>query len=377
MKIVYNILGTYNSGGMERVLANKVNYLTAQGYDVTIITTDQKKRKPYFEMNPQIRHIDLGINYTDNNDKGLLGKILSYPKKQKIHKHKLEKILPDLKADIVISMFDNDAAILPKIKDGSKKILEIHFSRFKRLQYGRKGVWRIINRLRSNADLKVVQQYDRFVVLTHEDKSYWGNLTNIEVIPNANSFAPTENASLNAKKVIAVGRYDYQKGFDELISIWQRIYKVYPDWILNIFGHGPLKNELQNQINRLDLKENVYLREPVKDIEKEYLNSSIVVMTSRYEGLPMALLEGQACGLPLVSYACKCGPKDIIKDNENGFLIEEGDQNKMAHKIIKLIENKELRLKMGENAFKASDCFSEENVMKKWLHLFNNLNKCT
>ncbi|HFK5507359.1 glycosyltransferase family 4 protein [Elizabethkingia anophelis] len=377
MKIVYSILGTYNSGGMERVLANKANYLAELGYDITIITTDQRERSPYFQLDPRIKNVDLGINYTDNNNKGLLQKLLSYPRKQKMHRQKLQNILIELKADIVISMFDNDASFMYKIKDGSKKILEIHFSRFKRLQYGKKGVWKIVNLLRSNADLKLVKQYDRFVVLTHEDKSYWGNLTNIEVIPNANSFASSKQADLESKRVIAVGRYDYQKGFDELINIWKEVYAKHPDWILNIFGHGPLKNELQNQINRLDLKENVYLREPVKDIEKEYLNSSIVVMTSRYEGLPMALLEGQACGLPLVSYVCKCGPKDIIKHNENGFLIEKGDQSKMAHKIIKLIENKELRLKMGENALKASDCFSEENVMKKWIHLFNNLNKCT
>ncbi|MBE9392063.1 glycosyltransferase family 4 protein [Elizabethkingia anophelis] len=377
MRIVYNILGTYNSGGMERVLANKANYLAELGYDITIITTDQRDRSPYFQLDPLIKNIDLGINYTDNNNKGLLQKLLSYPKKQKIHKRKLEKILSDLKADIVISMFDNDAAILPKIKDGSKKILEIHFSRFKRLQYGRKGVWKIINRLRSNADLKLVQRYDRFVVLTHEDKSYWGNLPNIKVIPNANSFVLSKRADLENKRVIAVGRYDYQKGFDELINVWKGVYVKHPDWSLDIFGHGPLKDELQSLIDQLGLTKTIHLCAPVKNIEQEYLNSSILAMTSRYEGLPMTLLEAQACGLPLVSYACKCGPRDIIKNNENGFLIEEGNQNEMAHKIIKLIENKELRLKMGESALRASDYFSEESVMKKWIYLFSNLNKCT
>lgn len=274
-------------------------------------------------------------------------------------------------------MFDNDAAILPKIKDGSKKILEIHFSRFKRLQYGRKGVWKIINRLRSNADLKLVQRYDRFVVLTHEDKSYWGNLPNIKVIPNANSFVLSKRADLENKRVIAVGRYDYQKGFDELINVWKGVYVKHPDWSLDIFGHGPLKDELQSLIDQLGLTKTIHLCAPVKNIEQEYLNSSILAMTSRYEGLPMTLLEAQACGLPLVSYACKCGPRDIIKNNENGFLIEEGNQNEMAHKIIKLIENKELRLKMGESALRASDYFSEESVMKKWIYLFSNLNKCT
>lgn len=376
MKIVYSILGTFNSGGMERVLANKANYLIAQGYDITIITTDQKGRKSYFEMDPQIKNIDLGINYTDNNDKGLFRKLLSYPRKQRIHKQKLQKLLAELKADVVISMFDNDASFMYKIKDGSKKILEIHFSRFKRLQYGKKGLWKIINKLRSNADLKIVKQYDRFVVLTHEDKGYWGqDLPNIVVIPNANSFKASEKASLEAETVIAVGRYDYQKGFDELIDVWAEIYTMHPEWTLNIFGHGPLKEELQNQIDRLGLTKVIRLCVPVKNIEQEYLNSSVLAMTSRYEGLPMTLLEAQACGVPLVAYACKCGPRDIIKDGVNGYLIEGEDQKKMAEKLMLLMADIELRKKMGDAAYEFSDNYTEDQIMKQWMDLFTQTKK--
>lgn len=371
MKIVYNILGTYNSGGMERVLANKANYLAELGYDIIIITTDQQGRPPYFQLDSRIKNINLGINYTDNNNKGLLQKLLSYPQKQKKHKKKLQNILLELKADIVISMFDNDASFMYKIKDGSKKILEIHFSRFKRLQYGRKGVWKIINRLRSNADLKVAQQYDRFVVLTHEDKSYWENLTNIEVIPNANSFVSSKQADLESKRVIAVGRYDYQKGFDELINIWKGVYEKHPDWSLDIFGHGPLKDELQSLIDQLGLTKTIHLCAPVKNIEQEYLNSSILVMTSRYEGLPMTLLEAQVCGLPLVAYACKCGPRDIIKDGINGYLIEENNQEEMVEKLINLVNDAELRKQMGNTSYEFSKNYTNNKIMQQWIALFN------
>ncbi|WP_260258182.1 glycosyltransferase family 4 protein [Elizabethkingia bruuniana] len=360
---------------MERVLANKANYLAEMGYDITIITTDQRERSPYFQLDPRIKNIDLGINYTDNNDKGLLEKLFSYPQKQKAHKLKLKEVLSDLKADIVISMFDNDASFIYKIKDGSKKVLEIHFSRFKRIQYGRKGVWKIINQLRSNADLKVVKQYDRFVVLTHEDKSYWGNLNNIEVIPNANSFVSSKQSDLESKRVIAVGRYDYQKGFDELINIWKEVYAKHPDWSLDIFGHGPLKDELQSLIDQLGLTKTIHLCAPVKNIEQEYLNSSILAMTSRYEGLPMTLLEAQVCGLPLVSYACKCGPRDIIKDGINGYLIEENDQEEMIEKLIHLINDGELRKQMGEASYKLSDNYSEDRIMQQWIDLFKEVNK--
>ncbi|HFK5546693.1 TPA: glycosyltransferase family 4 protein [Elizabethkingia anophelis] len=375
MKIIYSILGTYNSGGMERVLANKANYLAEMGYDITIITTDQRGKSPYFQLDSRIKNIDLGINYTDNNNRGLLHKLLSYPRKQKMHRQKLRNVLIELKADIVISMFDNDASFMYKIKDGSRKILEIHFSRFKRLQYGRKGVWKIVNLLRSNADLKLVKQYDRFVVLTHEDKSYWGNLTNIEVIPNANSFVSSKQAGLESKRVIAVGRYDYQKGFDELINIWKEVYAKHPDWSLDIFGHGPLKDELQSLIDQLGLTKTIHLCAPVKNIEQEYLNSSILAMTSRYEGLPMTLLEAQVCGLPLVSYTCKCGPRDIIKDGINGYLIEDSDQETMAKKLIYLITDEKLRKQMGEASYRFSNNYSEDRIMQQWIDLFKEVNK--
>ncbi|WP_407500046.1 glycosyltransferase family 4 protein [Elizabethkingia anophelis] len=375
MRIVYSILGTFNSGGMERVLANKANYFAALGYDVSIVTTDQKGRDSYFQLDNRIQQYDLDINYHDNESKNWLVKLLTYPQKQKLHKIKLEELLRKLNVDIVISMFDNDSSFVYKLNDRSKKILEIHFSRFKRIQYGRKGILGIIDKYRSINDLKLARKYDRFVVLTEEDKSYWGNLPNIEVIPNANSFIPSERASLMNNRIIAVGRYDYQKGFDELIKIWKTIYDHNPDWKLDIFGNGPLKDELQDMIKDLNLLDVVQLHPPVKNIEREYLESSILIMTSRYEGLPMALLEAQACGLPMVAYACKCGPKDIIKDGINGYLIPEGECQLMSDKLLMLMNNIELRKKMGTMAEQLSHNFSEEHVMKLWTNLFERLLK--
>ncbi len=373
MKIVYCILGTFNSGGMERVLANKANYLSKLGHQITIITTDQLGRKPYFQLNEQIDQIDLHINYTENNNQGLMTKILDFPRKQRKHKASLEKVLQKIKPDITISLFDHDAAIISKIKDGSKKIAEIHFSRFKRIQYGRGGLWNLVDRWRSKQDLKTIKLFDRFVVLTEEDKNYWGALNNILVIPNANSFTPNSLAELNIKQVIAVGRYDFQKHFDSLIRIWERVDKQNPDWKLKIFGSGPLESELQQQINDAQLQHSVSLERPVKNIEKEYLNSSIIALTSRYEGLPMALLEAQACGLPMVAYACKCGPKDIITDGENGFLIPEENETLFAKRLLELMNSENRRREMGRKAFENSINYSEDRVMEKWINLFTEL----
>ncbi|MFE7085353.1 glycosyltransferase family 4 protein [Sphingobacterium spiritivorum] len=373
MKIIYCIVGTFNSGGMERVLANKANYLVSEGHDVSIITTDQKGRSPYFTLDPRIQHHDLGINYKDDLEKNVLARIAAFVVKQRRHRKRLRDVLKKLDADIVISMFDHDASFLYKINDRSKKILEIHFSRYKRIQYNRKGLWKWIDKYRAVQDLNIVKRYDSFVVLTQEDKEYWGDLLHMTVIPNANSFVAEEQAHLKAKNVIAVGRYDYQKGFDNLIRIWQQVHQVHPDWMLNIYGQGPLKQYLQQLIDELTLSEVIHLCAPVKNIEKEYVNSSVLVMTSRYEGFGLALTEAQACGVPLVAYACKCGPRDIIDSGRNGFLIEEDDSEDFVKKINLLIENEDLRLQMGKHALEMSEHYSEKVIMNKWLNLFNDL----
>jgi len=373
MNILYTILGTYNSGGMERVLANKANYLAKLGYTVTIVTTDQRDKKPYFELDSSIILIDLKINYTDDLDKGILSRGISYFKKQKLHRKKLTEILFKVKPEITVSMFDNDASFITHIADGSKKVLEIHFSRFKRLQYGRKGIWKLIDTYRNKSDLKTVKKFDRFIVLTEEDKAYWGSLPNIEVIPNANSFTSSTQASLTNNSVLAIGRFDYQKGFDDLIKIWQIVQQSNPKWKLNIYGHGPLENDLKKLISSCNLNDSIVLRSPIKDIKSVYLDHSILVMTSRYEGLPMVLLEGQVCGLPLVSYACKCGPKDIITDGSNGFIIDEGDKSQFASRLVSLMNNDSARKTMGNNSLKNSENFTESKVMYKWIELFENL----
>lgn len=375
MKIVYCIAGIFNSGGMERVLSNKANYLAAKGFDIVIITTDQRTRPTFFNFDPRITHLDLGINYDSNNNKSLLKKISSYSKKQSLHKKKLSEVLMQIKADIVISMFDHEVPFLYKINDGSKKILEIHFSRYKRIQYARKGLWGLIDRFRSKQDQWRAKKYDKFVVLTHEDKSLWGEMGNIMVIPNANSFESKEVSTLLEKGAIAVGRFDYQKGFDDLIKAWSYVAEVHPDWTLNIFGHGPLQGDYIQLIHYYQLQDKIKILQPVKDIKNEYLVNSMVLMTSRYEGFGMVLIEAQVCGLPLLAYACKCGPSDIITENVNGNLFKVGDVRGLAKGIIRLIENVQLRKELGNNSKTMSANYSEEKIMSIWITLFNTMTR--
>lgn len=373
MRIVYCIAGTYNSGGMERVLANKANYLANHGYEVIIITSDQRGQSSFFQLDERIQCYDLGINYETNNGKSFLNKAIHYPLKLWKHKRRLAACLKQVKPDVTVSMFCNDASFLWKIKDGSRKVLEIHFSRYKRVQYGRKGLWKTVDQWRSRKDEKIVKKYARFVVLTHEDKSYWGDLPNITVIPNALTFSITRPALLDTKRVIAIGRYGYQKGFDYLIDAWAIIHNFQPEWMLDIIGDGEWAERLQRQIDENKLNHCVHLKPSTSHIEEEYKRASILVMTSRYEGLPMVLLEAQSFGLPIVSFACKCGPKDIITDGENGFLVSEGSLPMLAGRILRLMEEEELRKRMGMHALANSESFSEERIMKLWTDLFSGL----
>lgn len=375
MKIVYTIAATYNSGGMERVLANKANWLVRNGFEISILTTDQNARSSFFKLDSRIKMYDLGINYEENNGKSFLNKLVHYPSKQWKHKRALKTLLSELKPDVVVSMFCNDASILPKIKDDSKKVLEIHFSRFKRLQYGRKGIWRFADELRSRNDLRVVSKFDRFVVLTNEDKGYWGDLDNILVIPNARSFELKHPAELNEKIVIAVGRYCSQKSLDKLIEAWSTVCKVVDDWKLHLVGDGEDREELMKQIEELGLTEKVVLGRAETDMKSVYANASILALSSRYEGLPMVLLEAQAAGVPVVSFECKCGPKDVLTDGVDGILVREGDVDGMAKGLLRLINDSQLRKQMGAAAYRNSERFSEEKVMRQWVELFNDVCK--
>ena len=373
MKILYCIACTCHSGGMERVLANKANYLARHGYEIVVVTTDQRGAQPFFLLEPGIRCIDLGINYDENNGKSFLNKLLHYPLKQCRHKKRLKAVLMEERPDVTVSMFNNDAGFIPGIKDGSAKLLEIHFSKFKRLQYGRKGVWKLADWWRSKQDEKTVRKFDRFVVLTEEDKAYWGNLPNIMVIPNAISGIPAETALLENKKVIAVGRYAYQKGFERLVDAWYLLASRFPDWKLDIIGDGEERPLLEQRIHFYGLDRQVTLTRPTQEIGKGYQEASILASSSRYEGLPMVLLEAQAFGLPTVAFQCKCGPKDIVSDGINGYLVPEGDIAGMAQRLEILMKDEALRKRMGLKAKESALRFNEEVIMKKWMYTFQTL----
>lgn len=376
MKLIYCTHSTCNPGGMERVLLNKVTYLSQlPGWEVAVVTTDQNQRPPFYPFPEKVRMTDLGINYSEDNEKGAWKKITGYLRKRKEHKRKLTALLLKEKPDIVVSLYPSESSFIPDIKDGSKKVLELHYCKFFRLQYGRKGLLGWIDKLRTRQDEQIVRRFDKFVVLTNEDRGYWGNLPNIEVIPNAAMHVSDTYSDVMNKRVIAVGRLDYQKGFDRLIQAWELVQYTgkFTDWKLDIFGQGEWRKMLQQMIDKAELQNTVCLNRPTKQIGEEYVKSDMLVMSSNYEGFPMVMIEAMACGLPVVSFDYKCGPKDIIQPGINGLLVPNGDIQALADAMMKVMEDEAYRKMLSLNARKVVDTYSEQAVMSQWIRLFTSI----
>lgn len=371
MKILYQIHSTYNPGGMERVLLNKVRYFVEEkGWDVTVVTTDQHDRPSFYPFPEGVRMIDLGINYSDDNGRPFMQKLWGYFRRRQEHKRRLKELLEKERPDIVDCFYPGECSFVPGLKDDSRKVMELHQSKLFHHQYNRSGLMGLADKVRAMMDERLVRKFDRFVVLTQEDKEMWGDMPGIRVIPNAANFIADKYSDCSAKRVIAVGRLDYQKSFDRLILVWEKVHKQMPDWRLDIFGQGEWKEMLQRMIDERGLEKSVKLNAPTKDIGKEYSESSMLVMSSHYEGFPMVMIEAMACGLPAVCFDFKCGPRDILSEGENGLIVPDGDIDGLAEAMVRLMKDDELRKRMGESAKKVVETYSEDKVMSKWLHLY-------
>lgn len=376
MKIVYCIPSLYNSGGMERVLSLKASYFADRyGWDVTIITTSHKGRSNFYELSPNVNLIDLDIDYEAISKMSVVNKIMARRKATKEHQKKLSAVLHQVQPDITISMFTHEVSFLPSIKDGSKKVLELHFSKnFRQLDAQSKNasvMSRVLLKLAQIRDNKAIKSYDKFVVLTKHDAQDW-NHNDIEVIPNPTPFENAPLCDYKSHKILAVGRLCPQKGFDMLIQAWALIPKAErDDWQIDIVGSGPYMQELKDLIFIYKLQESVNLLPASKDISKEYTSHSIFCFPSRYEGFGMTLMEAESHGLPSVAFDCPCGPSDLIQNGENGFLLPLGDVHALSKRTIELMQDENLRIMMGQKAQKfVSENLTPDIVMKKWESLF-------
>lgn len=376
-KIVYCTPALYLAGGMERVLTLKVNYFAdVWGYDITIILTEGKGQPYFYPLSDRVKVINLDIGFETLWNQPILKKILIYAKKQRRYKKALKAALMQIRPDITVSMLRREINFLNAIHDGSKKIGEIHINRahYRTFEEGDSNVFKsLLSLYWKHTLVRHLKQLDSFVALTKKDQEAWTELNNVSVIPNPVSFPSVKLSRQTEKRVIAVGRYCHEKGYDHLLKAWAEVQHLCTDWRLDVYGDGD-RTAFEKMLDDCQIdRSRCALNGRVSDVQSELVRSSLAVCSSRFEGFGLAIVEAMACGLPVVSFDCPWGPRSIISDGEDGILVENGNVEQLVAAMVRLMREPEVRETMGKRASVNVQRFSMEAVAREWKDLFDSL----
>ena len=374
LKLVYITPALYMAGGVERVLTLKANYLAEHfGYDITLILTEGKDKPLFYLLSDKIRVINLDINFEDLWNCSFVKKIFVYLKKQRQYKKLLAEELMRIHPDITISLLRREINFINEIHDGSKKIGELHVNRANYRNFKTEEAnWlkNLFARFWSRDLVNHLKKLDKLVVLTEKDREAWVELDNVVSIPNPLSFVPSSVSRMTEKRVICVARYSHEKGIDLLLKAWKEVESQIDDWRLDVFGEGE-RSPYEQLIDNLGIdRAHCALNGRTTDVEKEYCNSSVFVLSSRFEGFGMVIVEAMACGLPVVAFDCPWGPQAIISDGEDGLLVENGNPSALAQNLIALIKDDGKRKVMSEAALRNVQRFQIEHIAQQWKKLF-------
>ncbi|WKX27166.1 glycosyltransferase [Tatumella ptyseos] len=340
MKVCIVIDGVSNSGGTDRVVSNLANILTEKeiSTDIYSLTTGA----PYYFISSEVR-----IIYPKYNNRII--NLINFS--IKIKKENYDNV-------IVLSMGKLSAQLIPMLRIfliKSKIICNDHVS------------FESFSLIKKMIKLPAYFISDNIVVLTESDKSYLKNMLGSKVSVVRNS-SPYENYSFSSndiykkeKIVIAVGRLTYQKNFQRLIRLWNEAKTI--GWRLVIIGSGEEKEILEDSI-RQNKSNNINIIESTPDLEKWYRRSSLLLMTSRYEGLPMVLIEAKNFALPVLAFDCKTGPNEII--DKDGIVIDYHDDQSFILNLERILVDSELREKFSKEALLNSKFFNKEEIFKQW-----------
>lgn len=341
-----------NSGGTERVaiiIANQLNKLPE--YNVSVLSLVEKRPEPFFKLDDTIERYMI-YDHTVRGITHMGGIVMRTVKVVKTHHI---DILIDI--DGILEMY----TIPAKLFTGIKVISWEHYNFYQHpvvpyRKYTRK---------------MAAKWADAIVTLTEEDKGYYKENMDVRC-PIQCIYNPViwkQNVgryNRESKTILSAGRLTYQKGFDMLIDVASLFLKKYPDWKWLVMGEGEDRQMLEEKAQKKGLESQLLFPGNVDNIDDYYKDAAMFVMTSRFEGLPMTLLETKSFHLPIVSFDCKTGPKELIKEGVNGYLIPEGNKKEMAEKISELIENEEQRIQFSENAVLDMGRFELDSIMEKW-----------
>jgi glycosyltransferase involved in cell wall biosynthesis len=379
MKVVYVYPQFAHYAGTERILIDKMNYLSnIDGFEVFMVTYEQGSHPVAYPLSPMVKHIDLDVRLCSLYKQNLIDRIINRRKYTKLLHKRYNHLMAEIQPDIVIAVtyFSTIISMLVSCPFPCVKILESHTG--KRYIHSNDPLSHqsLKSRIRGFLDMRTlnhsVSHFNLLVALNQNDAAVWTNYLKTRVIPNIvhlNDSGVFSNQE--SKKVIFVGRYTIQKGIPELIQIWERVFLKHPDWHLDLYGDGNMEVIPYSEEKLASF--NIHVHEPDQDIFSRYMESSIFVLTSVYEPFGLVLPEAMSCGLPVVAFDCPFGPASIITDGVDGFLIKNRDINVFAEKLCLLMESLQLRQMMGKAAILSSQKYSADRIMPQWVSLFNEL----
>ena len=380
--IVFCTSAIYSVGGVERVVSFKASYFAEHlGYDVTIIVTEGSGHACYFPLSDKVKVINFELGFEALWQASFVKKIFLYLSKQRQYKKRLKAELMRIRPDMTISMLRREINFLTTIPDGSKKIGELHVNRanYRNFEANESNVLkRLFAKFWMKSLVGKLKRLDQLVVLTDKSKASWPELSNVTVIPNPITIevkSEEVKSEKCSKRIVTIGRYAYQKGYDLLLQAWSEVEKHYPDWFLDIYGQGDQTSYRQLMADLGIDTNRCHLNDPVEDVVDVYQNSSVFVLSSRFEGFGMVLVEAMACGLPAVSFDCPAGPDEIITDGYDGLLVPAGDVHTLAEKLNMLMADEDLRHRLARQARQSAQRYDMASIAKQWTTLFEKVKR--
>lgn len=347
------IIGSLSSGGAERAFTTLANTLCEKGYNITIIAYPAEGTDPFYVIDPRIRVIYLGIvQESKNYIQSLLNSILRITV--------LRKKIVLLKPSYIIS-FCTEINVEVILSSRFLPCRVIVSERSNPKVHPNKKIWRLLRTL-------CYQFADEIILQTNDVRSFFQNLSNIKVIPNILSVLNQFKIEvpLPEKFIVTIGRLSPEKSQDSLILAFSNIADKYLDWSLVIVGEGHRKQELKDLIKELQLESRVHLLGSIKNPESIMCKAEIFVLSSQYEGFPNALCEAMSLGIPVISYDCDFGPREIISNGIDGILVPLNDINALTMALEHLINDNNFRKQLGENARSIARRLSSEYIFPKW-----------
>lgn len=358
-----------HSGGAERVTANLASHWAKKGWQVTVVTLTSTAQD-FYQLHSAVKRIALDVAGESDNALTAISKNLRRVRA-------LRRVLKQVQPEIALAMMSTANILLALAAIGLKGMVTVGSERTypPRMPLGR--AWEA---LRSH----LYGHLHAMVALTEESATWLRQNTrarNIPVIPNAVSLPlpiqpphlPIPELASGQYTLLAVGRLSEEKGFARLIAAFQGLANDFPEWQLVILGDGPDRSALQAQIAFAGLESCISLPGRAGNVGQWYASADLYVMSSRFEGFPNTLVEAMAHGLPVVSFDCDTGPRDIIRHEVDGLLVPSGDVDELKAALRRLMSDEALRQKFGAKAADVRERFSNRNIMSEWEGLFEAL----